>query len=319
MGDISERSAVNNSRCVFQCLYQVRFNGILQEQCHRTGRLQVAGGYRFTLAVVRNHHSGQARLQIIDVRCQAQDCHDFGSHGNIESALPHHAVALLSQADDDVAQGTVVHIHHALPHDFLRYDIQRISLMDVVIQHCRQQVVCRSDGMEIPGKMQVDIIHRYHLGISAAGSAALNAEARSQRRLSQRGNGLLSQLVQRHRQSHVRGGLSFSGRSRVDGGYQHQFSVGTVLQPLQHIRADLRLIFSIQLQFIIRNIQLGCDLHNWFHLRFLCNLYVCLHIKPPRFNHISPTFIVAKHVISFNIAVNCSFSFPTFLVFLPPT
>ena len=34
--------------------------------------------------------------------------------------------------------------------------------------------------MKIAGKMKVDILHRHHLRIAAAGRAALNAEDRSQ-------------------------------------------------------------------------------------------------------------------------------------------
>ena len=55
----------------------------------------------------------------------------------------------------------------------------------MIVQHCRQQIIGRSDRMEISGKMEIQIIHRHDLGISASCRSAFDAEARPQRRLAQ--------------------------------------------------------------------------------------------------------------------------------------
>ena len=51
-----------------------------------------------------------------------------------------------------------------------------IPLLDVVIQHCGKQVICRTDCVKIARKVKVDILHRNDLCISAARGAALDAE-----------------------------------------------------------------------------------------------------------------------------------------------
>ena len=44
-------------------------------------------------------------------------------------------------------------------------------MVDVIVQHGRQQVVGRADGMEVPSKVQVDIFHRNDLGIATPSGA----------------------------------------------------------------------------------------------------------------------------------------------------
>ena len=59
----------------------------------------------------------------------------------------------------------------------------------------QQQVVGRGDGVHIPGKVEVDILHGQHLGIAAPGGAALDAEHRPQGGLPQGDDGVLAQSV----------------------------------------------------------------------------------------------------------------------------
>jgi hypothetical protein len=49
----------------------------------------------------------------------------------------------------------------------------------------RQQVVRQRNGVEVAGEVQVDVLHRHHLRVAAAGRAALHAEHRAQRGLAQ--------------------------------------------------------------------------------------------------------------------------------------
>ena len=44
-------------------------------------------------------------------------------------------------------------------------------MVNVVVQHSRQQVVGCADSMEVPSKVQVDIFHRNNLGIAASSGA----------------------------------------------------------------------------------------------------------------------------------------------------
>ena len=82
-----------------------------------------------------------------------------------------------AEADDDVAEHAVIHIHDTVPYDATRIDAEYISLLDVVIHHSSEKVVCSSDRMEIAREMKIDIFHRNDLRIAAAGSTALDAHA----------------------------------------------------------------------------------------------------------------------------------------------
>ena len=62
---------------------------------------------------------------------------------------------------------------------------QLVAVVDVVVQHRGQQVVGQLDGVEVAGEVEVDVLHRHHLGVAAAGRTAFHAEARAQRRLAQ--------------------------------------------------------------------------------------------------------------------------------------
>ena len=137
----------------------------------------------------------QTLLQIRQVGGKAQHGHDLAGHGDVKAVLAGHALHPAAQAVHDVAQLPVVHVHAALPGDVLHVDIQRIALLDVVVQHGGQQVVGRADGVEIAGEVEVDVLHGHHLRIAAAGSAALYAEHRAQGGLPQAEQDVLAQLA----------------------------------------------------------------------------------------------------------------------------
>ena len=90
-------------------------------------------------------------------------------------------------------------------------------LVDVVVEQGADGVVSRGDGMEVAREVKVDLLHGQHLGIAAAGSAALDAEAGAERGLAQGYGGLLTDLVQTQREANADGGLADAGLRRADG------------------------------------------------------------------------------------------------------
>ena len=102
---------------------------------------------------------------------------------------------LYTSSHDHISQHAVIHIHAAFPGDLSRINIQFVSLLNVVIQHGRQQIIGRCDGVKISCKMQIQLFHRNYLGISAARGPSLYAKAWSQGRLSQGNHGFLSHLI----------------------------------------------------------------------------------------------------------------------------
>lgn len=61
-------------------------------------------------------------------------------------------------------------------HDAFRIEPQGIALMDVVIDEGGKEVIGGGDGVDIAGKVQVDLLHGEHLGVAAARGAALETE-----------------------------------------------------------------------------------------------------------------------------------------------
>ena len=189
----------------------------------------------------------------MQVGCQAQDGHDFAGHGNVKTVFPGNAVGFSPKADDDVAQGPVIHIYHALPNDPPGIDVQGIPLLDGVVKHGGQQHMGRSDGMEVSRKMKVDIFHGDHLGITAAGSAALNAETGPQRRLAQCYDNLFPDLLQALGQANCCGGFAFTGRCGRDGRNQHQFPRFPLFYFTDQVIGKFCFILSVQFQVILIN------------------------------------------------------------------
>ena len=194
--------------------------------------------------------------------------------------FPDHSVHFIAKPYDDVAQYPVVHIQAALPHHLPGVDLQRVSLLDVVVQHSRQQVVCGGNGMEIPCEMQVQIFHRNHLRIAAAGRPSLNPEAGPKGRFTERDDGIFSQFGHGLPQADGCGGLALSGRGGIDGCHKNQLPVLIVLDLLPEPVGKLCLVLSVKLQVFRRDPRSLCDLCNWLHHCFLCNLNICLHSYP---------------------------------------
>ena len=94
---------------------------------------------------------------------------------------------------------------------------QCVTPIDMVVDHCGKKIVGNADGMEIAGKVQIDVFHRHDLGIAAAGGAAFHAKARPERGLADADCGLLADFVEAIAQSDSRRRLAFASRCRSDG------------------------------------------------------------------------------------------------------
>ena len=184
MSDIGKWSAVDDGRCMFQGLDQIRLQRILQECCHSTNRIQISGCNRFAGTVVSNNNLCQTVLQIFHIICQAKNSHDLRGNRDDKVIFTYNPIHLVAKADNNISENTIIHIETSFPDNLSGIDIQCIALLDVIVHHCCQKIVGRCNGMKITCKMQVQVFHWYNLCVTAAGSTAFNAEARTERRLS---------------------------------------------------------------------------------------------------------------------------------------
>ena len=224
VGDVGEGAAVDERWGPAQGLHQVWVHSVLQQRRHRAFRPEVARGDRLLVVGQADGDVGQALLKVLQVRCQAEDRHDFRRSGNGEPGFRRHAVCGPAEARDHVAQRAVVDVHAALPGHPARVDAQRVALVDVVVDQGREGVVGAGNGVEVTGEVEVDLLHRHHLGVAAAGRPALDSHHRAERGLTQRHHGVLPQLCQRVGQADERGGFALAGRCRRYAGDNDQLA-----------------------------------------------------------------------------------------------
>ena len=183
MGDVCEWSAVYDCRNMLQSLYQVWFQSVFQQCAHCTLCVQIACGNRFLLGSfsisISDYDSCKSFFQVFDVACQTQNCHDLGSNGDVIAVLTRHSVCLSAQSVYYETKLTVIHIHTSSPGYFSWVDVQFISLINMVVDHCCQQVVGCADCVEVTGEMKVDILHGNYLCVSAACCPAFYTKYRS--------------------------------------------------------------------------------------------------------------------------------------------
>ena len=162
---------------VLERLHEVRLQGILEQHHHRADGLDVCRRHGAPLARIAHDDAGEARFKIGSILREAENRHDFRGDRDVEPGLLRRAIAGAAQARNQVAQAAVIHVHHPAPGDAHRIDARLVAPVDMVVHHRGEQVVCRGDGVEVAGEMQVDLVHRHDLGEAAAGCAALHAEA----------------------------------------------------------------------------------------------------------------------------------------------
>ena len=230
MGNVGEGTAVDKRGRALERLHQVGLKRVLKQRGHGTLGLEVAGTDGLAGKAIADDNLTQAFLEVVDARRQAKDCHDLGGNGDVEAVLARHTLGLTANAIDNMAQLTVVHVDDALPGDALNVNTELIALLDVVIEHGGQQVVGSTDGMEVAGKVQVDVLHGNDLGPTAASGTALDAKDGTERRLTQGHGALDTATTQAIGQTDGRGGLALARGRWVDSG--HEDELGLVISRL---------------------------------------------------------------------------------------
>ena len=96
--------------------------------------------------------------------------------------------------------------------------------MDVIVDHSGKQIVGSTDSVEVSREVKVDILHGNDLGPAAAGSAALDAEHGTKRRLAQGDDHVLANFAHAVGQADRRSGFAFACRRGIDGGHKDKLA-----------------------------------------------------------------------------------------------
>ena len=152
----------------------------------------------------------------------------------------------------------------------------------MIIKHCRKQIIRRTDSVKIAREMEIDILHRNNLGISAACRTALDSEDGTERRLTQSNSRILADSSQAVSKTDCCGGFSLARRGGRDGGHKYKLAVLSVGFAEQR-KVDFRLMIAVLLNVFFVNMSNRCNLLYMLHLAILCNFNVCqiCHNAPP--------------------------------------
>ena len=122
--------------------------------------------------------------------------------------------------------------------------------------------------------MQVDVLHRNHLGVPTAGGPALHPETGAEGRLTQAHHGFFTEFVEAVGKPHGSGGFALPRRRRGNGGYQYQFAVRPLTERFKEFQADLGLGMAKRHQRLSGDVQFGGDFRDGLDGRVLCDLDV---------------------------------------------
>ena len=280
VGDVRERTAVDQDGRAFERLNQVRLDRLLQQDGGGFRGVEIARGDGLAVDVVRHDHVGDTAFEVGDAGRQAEHGHQLGGRGDLETGLPRVA-ALPFRPELDVPQGAVVHVQAAFQDHVVRVDAERVAVEDVVVGHGDEQVVRRADRVEIAREMQVDVLHRDDLRPAAAGRAALASEDRAKGRFADRRDDLLSASAERVGQADGRGGLAFARRGRRDRGHEHEASVRLSGKTFKHARFELGFVAPVGGVIGFGKAERGGDLRDRTARNVGCYFEVGFHIGCP--------------------------------------
>ncbi len=115
MRDVAERAAVHEYRAAFQRLHQIGQERILEQQCHCSVRLEVAGAHRCAVATQSHDDAPETCFEILQVGRQAENRHDLAAGNDDEPVLASGAAVHAAEPDDYRSQRAVVHVHRTRP------------------------------------------------------------------------------------------------------------------------------------------------------------------------------------------------------------
>ena len=106
------------------------------------------------------------------------------------------AVALAAGADDDVAQGAVVHVESARPGDRMGIEVEWIAVEEVGVDERSEEIMRGGDGVEVAMEVEVYLFRGFDLRAATAGGSALHAEDRAERGFAGGDDGLFADLFE---------------------------------------------------------------------------------------------------------------------------
>ena len=270
--DVRERSAVDEGRLTFERLHQVRLDRVLEDDGKSSCGLDVLGRDRLALVRLPDGDPAEPLAQVGEIAGHGDETHDLARSGDVEARLARRAVRPATEAGDDVPEVPVVHVHAAPPGDGERVEARCVPVMEMRVDQRREQVVRCRDRVEVSREVEVQVLHRDDLRITASSRASLHAEHRPERRFPQAQDGLAAEDTEALRERDRRRRLSLAGRSGRDRCDVDQLGVGPVSESIDHGQVDLRLVATVRLDLVVEQSELVGDVADRTEARGLSDL-----------------------------------------------
>ena len=136
--NISKGAGVHQNGASLGGAQKIRAQRITQKRRHRTRSLKVLCGHVFSGLVLTDNDAAKALTQVTIRGRQGHDDHDFAGCSDVERSLASHSVDCPAQADYDVAERSIIDVKDARPRDRTLLEVQLISLVEVIVNHCGQ-------------------------------------------------------------------------------------------------------------------------------------------------------------------------------------
>ena len=126
----------------------------------------------------------------------------------------------------------------------------RVAVQDRGVEDRREQVVGGADRVDVAGEVEVEVLHRHHLGEAAAGRAALHPEHRAERRLAQAEHRAAADVAEALGERDRGRRLALARLRRGHPGDADQLAVRPVGQPVDRRQRDLALVAAVGLDLL---------------------------------------------------------------------
>src|SRR5204863_1561492 len=128
-----------------------------------------------------------------------------------------------------------------------RVDAERVSLLQMVVEHRGEQRVRARDRVKVAREMQVDVVHRDDLRVPTARRAAFHSEHGAQARLTDAQRDLMAHSPERLREADRHGALALAGGCWVGRRDDDESSTDWTLR---HLERNLRLVFAVEIELV---------------------------------------------------------------------
>ena len=157
-----------------------------------------------------------------------------------------------AEARHDVPELAVVHVEAPREQDAGRIDVDLVPVEDVRVQDRGDQVVRRSDGVDVPREVEVDLLHRQDLGPAASGRAAFRPEDRPEGRLADGDDPFRAEAVQGLAEADRGQGLPLPVAGRGRAGDEDELALPTLADPVDRRELDFRDDVALQDEVVPR-------------------------------------------------------------------